>query len=82
VAFTLWRWKGLGIWVAGIVWLSLSFFDFLDGLTTTITFGAPTNLAISSAAAIAWFIAWLVVDVIAIGLLIGKSVRSRYLGAQ
>lgn len=81
VAFVLWRKTGLGVWVGGIVWLALSFFDFVDGLTTAITVGPPSNAPISSAFTIAWFIAWLVVDVIALVLLTRKSVRVHYLQA-
>lgn len=82
VAVILWRKIGLGVWVGGIVWLALSFFDFVDGLTTTIMVGPPGNASVSSAYLFVWFLAWLLVDVIAFTLLTHKSVRMRVFQAQ
>ena len=82
VAFILWRKTGLGVWVVGIVWLALSFFDFVDGLTTAITVGPPGNASVSSAYIIVWFLAWLLVDVIAFTLLTRKSAQLHLLQPQ
>src|SRR5262245_41677281 len=80
VAFALWRRIGLGIWTIGIVWLALSFFDYVDGLATAITFGPPTA-EMGSGPAIVWFLGWLAVNVIALALLARNGVRSYFLRA-
>ncbi len=82
MAYALWRRIGLAVWVVGLGWLSLSFFDFLDGLAAATTVGPPGDAPISTAFTIAWFAGWLVVDAIALTLLTGKSARQHYIQAM
>lgn len=78
MALALWRMVGLGVWVVGIVWLSLSFFDYVDGLTTVIRFGSPSPAQMPNAVAIVWFLGWLTVVGIALALLTGARGRSHF----
>ena len=66
------------IQVLGIVWLALSFFDYLDGLATAIKFGPPTA-EMGSGPAVIWFLGWLAINVIAFALITHNSVRIYYL---
>ena len=42
VAFAVWRLKGLGVWVFGIVFFAISIVDYLDAVTAALTTPIPS----------------------------------------
>ncbi len=41
VAFAIWRTTGLAVWVATLVWFTVSIFDIFDAMTTTLNMAVP-----------------------------------------
>jgi hypothetical protein len=74
------RLTGLGVWVAGIVWLSLSLFDFVAGLATNLAVGPPAEFGITASDATTVLFGWIALDVVALALLGRPGVRAYYLG--
>ncbi len=79
MALALWRLTGLGVWVGGIVWLSLSLFDFVGGLVINLAIGPPGGLDLTATEATTSLVAWIVVDVAALALLTRPPLRRHFL---
>jgi hypothetical protein len=79
IALALWRRTGLAVWALGLVWLSLSLFDFVNGLASNLAFGPPASLGASADEATFVLLAWIALDVAAIALLVGPALLAHYL---
>ena len=79
VGLVLFQLTGLGVWVGGLVWLSLSLFDFVDGFATNLAVGPPPGLGGSPSEAAIVLLIWIVIDVVALALLSRPMVRGYYL---
>ena len=79
VGLVLFQLTGLGVWVGGLVWLSLSLFDFVDGFATNLAIGPPPGIGASPSDAAVALLIWIVIDVVALGLLSRSMVRGYYL---
>lgn len=82
VGYALLRLTGLGVWVAGIVWLALSLFDFVGGLATNLALGPPAELGVSASDATIVLLGWIALDIVALVLLSSAAVRAYYLGPR
>jgi hypothetical protein len=79
VGLLLYQLPGLGIWAGGLVWLSLSLFDFVDGFATNLAVGPPPGLGASPSDAAVVLLIWIAVDVVALALLCRPVARAYYL---
>jgi hypothetical protein len=79
VGLILYQLPGLGVWVGGLVWLSLSLFDFVDGFATNLVVGPPPGVGASPSDAAIVLLIWIAVDVVALALLCRPVVRAHYL---
>jgi len=78
VGLLLYQLAGLGVWVGGLVWLSLSLFDFIDGFATNLAVGPPPGLGASPSDAAVVLLIWIAIDVVAIALLCRPIVRAYF----
>jgi hypothetical protein len=79
VGLLLYQLRGLGVWAGGLVWLSLSLFDFADGFATNLAVGPPPGLGASASDAAVVLLIWIAVDIVALALLCRPVVRAHYL---
>ncbi len=79
VALALFQLTGLGVWVGGLVWVSLSLFDFVDGFATNLAVGPPPGVGASASDAAVVLLIWIAIDVVAMALLTLAVVRRYYL---
>jgi hypothetical protein len=79
MGLVLFQLTGLGVWVGGLVWLSLSLFDFVDGFATNLAVGPPPGIGASASDAAVVLLVWIAVDVVALALLSQSVVRRYYL---
>jgi len=78
VGLLLYQLPRLGVWAGGLVWLSLSLFDFIDGFATNLAVGPPPGLGASPSDAAVVLLIWIAIDVVAIALLCRPIVRAYF----
>ena len=84
VAFAIWRKTGLGVWVATLIWLSLSVFDHMSTIAAALTTPAPQifgggGISVSNAA-FPFFQA--VIDAVLLILLTRGNMKAYFLDVQ
>ena len=82
VAYALWRRRGLGVWVAAIVWFAISISDHLDALTTAFVSTIPPMFPQDRASVAAFLLFGVITEALAIVWLTRDRTRSRYLGPR
>ncbi len=78
VAFAVWRMKGLGVWVFGIVFFAISIVDHMDAVTAALTTPIPPAplLSPSPVATAVQLTVISVIDAVAIAVLVTARMRS------
>ena len=78
VAFAVWRMKGLGVWVFGIVFFAISIVDHMDAVTAALTTPIPAAplLSPSPVATAVQLTVISVIDAVAIAVLGTARMRS------
>ena len=84
VAFALWRTTGLAVWVAALVWFTVSIFDIFDAMTTALNMAVPFPHGLpfgSRSTFVTYLVVSAVVEGTAIAWLIRGRMRSHYFGS-
>lgn len=78
VAFAVWRRKGLGVWVFGIVFFAVSIVDHMDAVTAALTTPIPHAILLFNppVATVVPLVVISVIDAVAIAVLWTASMRS------
>ena len=82
VAYALWKRRGLGVWVAAIVWFTISIVDHLDALTTAFVSTIPPMFPQDLASVASFLLFGIITETLAIVWLTRDATRAHYLGRQ
>ena len=84
VAFAIWRTTGLAVWVAALVWFTVSIVDIFDAMTTTLNMAVPFPHGLpfgSRSTFVTYLVVSAVVEGTAIAWLTRGKMRSHYFGS-
>ena len=82
VAYAIWRRRGLGVWVAAIVWFTISISDHLDALTTAFVSTIPPMFPQDRSSVAAFLLFGVITEALAIVWLARDGTRAHYLGPR
>jgi hypothetical protein len=84
VAFAIWRTTGLAVWVAALLWFTVSIFDIFDAMTTALNMAVPFPHGLpfgSRSTFVAYLLVSLLVEGTAMAWLTRWNMRSHYFGS-
>ena len=84
VAFAIWRRTGLAVWVAAVLWFTISIFDIFDAVTNVLNVAGPLPHSLpfqSRQTFVAYLLVSLVFQGTAIAWLTRGKMRERYFGS-
>jgi hypothetical protein len=84
VAFAIWRKTGLAVWVAALVWFTVSIVDIFNAVTTTLNMAVPFPHGLpfgSRSTFVTYLLVSAVVEGMAIVWLTRGKMRSHYFGS-
>jgi hypothetical protein len=84
VAFAIWRTRGLAVWVAALIWFTISIVDIFDAMTAALDMAVPFPHGLpfrSRSTFVAYLLVSAVVEGMAIAWLTRGKMRSHYFGS-
>ncbi|MEM7126777.1 MAG: hypothetical protein AAF702_10655 [Chloroflexota bacterium] len=80
IAVAIWKYRGLGVWIALIAYFTLSIVDHGSGLTTYLLIGGPESLGMPTNSPALWLgpIIMIAIDGLFLSLIIIKKYRQLF----